>query len=106
MLEQLCRILHHYPKEFKERLGIHVLYHMALALSFLHKNLIAHRDIKPANIVITSNSIFKVGGATSDGVRRHNGAVVSVRTIHRLVSTSVEWCNMFLVQELERGQPH
>jgi len=59
-LEKLCRTLHHYPGEFKERLGIHVLYHMALALSFLHKNLIAHRDIKPANIVITSHSIFKL----------------------------------------------
>ena len=51
------------PREshLKEQFALQMLFQMALALEYLHSNLIVHRDIKPANIVLTSKGIFKVG---------------------------------------------
>ena len=48
------------PELLGQRMAMHVLYQMALALEYLHSNCIAHRDIKPANIVLGSGGIFKV----------------------------------------------
>ena len=48
------------PAVLGQRLAMHVLFQMSLALEYMHRNLIAHRDIKPANIVLASDGMFKV----------------------------------------------
>ena len=37
------------------------LVNISLGLMVMHKNKIAHRDMKPANILVTKESIFKIG---------------------------------------------
>jgi len=59
-LLHICKEQRSFPAEFNEHLAMHVLYQMALALSYVHQNLISHRDVKPANIVMSDDGIFKL----------------------------------------------